>query len=68
MLLIISSENRGCCSSTVPIHEPPLMGAIFHAWANETLVELKQWFRGERAVAPEQIPNFLEADLAIVDM
>jgi hypothetical protein len=26
MLSIISSGNRGCCSSTVPIHEPPLLG------------------------------------------
>jgi hypothetical protein len=24
MLSIISSGNRGCCSSTVPIREPPL--------------------------------------------
>jgi hypothetical protein len=28
MLLIISSCNKGCCSSTVPIREPPLV-AIF---------------------------------------
>jgi hypothetical protein len=25
MLSIISSGNRGCCSSTVPIREPPLL-------------------------------------------
>jgi hypothetical protein len=25
MLSIISSGNRGCCSSTVPMREPPLM-------------------------------------------
>nr|CAD7421196.1 unnamed protein product [Timema poppensis] len=24
MLSIISSGNKGCCSSAVPIHEPPL--------------------------------------------
>jgi hypothetical protein len=27
-LSIISSGNRGCCSSTVPIREPPLIASI----------------------------------------
>jgi hypothetical protein len=34
MLSIISSGNRGCCSSTVPIHEPPRTPAL----VNEVLI------------------------------
>jgi hypothetical protein len=30
MLSIISSGNRGCCSSTVPIREPPLLLDLEH--------------------------------------
>jgi hypothetical protein len=30
MLSIISSGNRGCCSSTVPKREPHLMQSKFH--------------------------------------
>jgi hypothetical protein len=34
MLSIISSGNRGCCSSTVPIREPPLVDCLFSSKVN----------------------------------